>query len=426
MNVIQSTLVAFFKSLGAKGKNVSLHCLLDGIQRGTWGRQIQRLRVSEKDSSAFDKIKRRLPAFMLSATTNGGRKTTDVERHSGLLQIDIDGVGAEQVAHLRDRIGEDRHILGAWISPSGTGVKGIMRIPADGARHKAASEAAADYIRETYSVAIDPACSNVNRLCYISHDAEIVLNEQAVPLEVNQVFAEALAGSEGESSSTSLHAASYILHNSTPLHLHNSGLFDDFPNLRPLYQKLVVHRCGKPQRGMRNAAMVEIVASCFCAVAPEFVKGFALEYFKQHADVFADYPFETYKCEVESMLAGCLRDYPQRLSEAERHAYAALACESGQAAFRIAQSLSKCESEASMPPPLFFLSCAGLGTRLGIMDTPAWRILRAFEKSGVIQTERPGTVRTKGIQGIATVYRWMLPLPKLITPEIEPRKRGRQ
>jgi hypothetical protein len=402
MSAIETTQVAFFRHRGAIGENVSLSMMLDGIKRGSWAGQVKRLRSIGRDAEGYDKRKAALPAFMLSGTTTSGHKAADVAEHSGLLQIDVDKVGVDKVESLRDRIGEDRHMLASWVSPSGDGVKGIMLVPADIARHKAAFEAAAEYMKENYGVSIDSACSNVNRLCYVSHDREMALNAEAEPLEVPPVGAEAPEGSEKGYSSTSLHSISCILH------LHNSGLFDDFPHLRPLYQKLVAHRCGKPQRGMRNQAMVEIVAACFCAVALEFVKGFAVEYFKQHADVFADYDFATYQHEVESMLAGCLRDYPQRLSESERHAYAALACEREQAAFRIAQSLSKCESEASMPPPLFFLSCAGLGTRLGIMDTPAWRILRAFEKSGFIQMERPGTVRTKGVQGIATVYRWML------------------
>ena len=226
-------------------------------------------------------------------------------------------------------------------------------------------------------------------------------NAEAVPLAVENGF---FGVGEGEhvqdNSSTSLNAASYILH--------NSGLFDDFPNLRPLYNELVAFRYTKPQRGMRNAAMVEIVATCFCAVAPEFVMGFAVEYFNQHAEVFADYDFERYKREAESILAGCHLSYPQRLSEGERSAYDALASDREQAAFRITHSLSKCESEASSPPPLFFLSALQLGTRLGLLDMQAWRILRAFEKSGFIKTERPGTVRKKGVQGVATVYRWML------------------
>ncbi len=397
------THIAYFKHCAAPGVNVLLETMLDGIENGTWREPIQQLRACEKGSPAFDKIKKRLPSFMLSASTNGGHKIGDVKEHSGLLQLDIDDV-PEHAASLRNRIAEDPHVIAAWLSPSGTGVKGIMRIPADVAMHKTAFETAGDYMRKTYAVEIDPQCKNVNRLCYVSYDSEIMLNVEAVPLEVSNFSEKARVKRQEKNSSPSLNPASA----STSCILHNSELFVDFPNLRPLYQKLVAHRYGRPQRGMRNQAMCEIVATCFCSLAPDFVKGFAAEYFHQHSEVFAGYDFETYKREADSVLAGCGRSYPQRLSEGERRAYAALVGEREQAAFRIAQSLSKCESEATVPPPLFFLSCAALGTRLGIMDMSAGRILKGFEKTGIIKTERPGTLRTKGVKGIATVYRWVL------------------
>lgn len=395
--------IAFFQHHGAPGENVPVQTMLDGIKSGKWAGQIKRLRAAPYGSEEFNNRKRNLPAFMLSATTNAGHKAADVRQHSGLLQLDVDDVGAEHAGGMRDRIGEDRHILAAWISPSGNGVKAIMWIPADAERHRVAFETAADYMRESYGVAIDPKCKDVCRLCFVSHDPDIVTNHDAVEL---QVSGEVLGASADDNSSTSLHATSYIL--PLHLHLHNNGLFDDFPNARPLYQKLVSHRYGKPQRGTRNQAMVEIVAECFCAVAPEFVMGFAVEYYNQHVEVFAGYDFERFKHEAEAMLAGCHQSYSQRLSEGERNAFASLRCDREQSAFRIAQSLSKCESDATVPPPLFHLSAVQLATRLGIMDMQAWRILKAFEKSGFIQMERAGTQRTKGVQGIATVYRWCL------------------
>ena len=158
---------------------------------------------------------------------------------------------------------------------------------------------------------------------------------------------------------------------------------------------------------MRIAASGDL-CSCFYAIAPEFVTSFAEEYFRQHADIFADYDFGDYKRQTDSMLAGCLQSYAGRLTERERQSYVALSGEREQTAFRIAQSLSRCESEATLPPPLFCLSAEQLGTRLGAIPMTAWRILKAFEKCGILKTERPGTLRTKGQKGIATVYRWML------------------
>ena len=372
MNILESTMIAYFRSRSAPGQNVPLSNMLKGIRDGLWAGQVGKLRSIGRGSPAFDKVKSRLPAFMLSGTTKGGHKAADMDQHSGLIQVDIDQVGAERAAALRDRIGEDRHIIAAFLSPSGDGVKAVMRVPASVEGHKGAFEAAAAYMKRTHGVEMDPQCSNVNRLFFVSHDPAITINAAAVPLEIVERTPPPQKGEEErENSSESLNPEYYILHNSGVLH--NSELFTDFPNLLPLYRNLVSRRIGKPQRGTRNQAMVEIVSSCYCAVSAEFVAAFAEEFFDQHADVFTGYNRETYRREVASMLAGCQGSYAQRLSEGERVAYAALTHEREREAFRVAHSLSNCESEATMPPPLFFLSCAGLAARLGVLDTQAWR-----------------------------------------------------
>ena len=373
--------------------------MLDGIGSGKWKGQVKRIRDIGRNGDGFDKAKGKLPAFMLSATTAGGSKAGDVKAHTGLLQIDIDAVGAVEAPDLRDRIGDDRHILAAWVSPSADGVKAIMRVPADVARHKASFDAASDYMRETFAVEIDAQCSNVNRLCYVSHDPELVINPQAATLEVS---APAAAGEQRGSSSTSLPLP---LHNEPTLH---NKAFIEFENLRPIYKRHVTRFSGKPQRGHRNTAMVEIVSHCFCVVAPEFVIAFTDEFYHQHEEAYQDYGLERYRQEATALLNGCIASYPKRLNETERASFAELPTEQHQTAFRIAQSLSKCESDVTLPPPLFALSACELGARMGLRDMETYRILQSFQKSGIIEIERAGTRRQLGKKGLATVYRWML------------------
>lgn len=402
MNIIESACVAYFGHFNAKGKNLPLAWVLEGIKGGRWRPQIEELRAAGRDSPAYDKLKEELPCFMLSATTKGGHKIQGIDKHTGFLQIDIDKVGADKAPDLRDRIGEDHHISRTWVSSTGDGVKAIMLIPADVEGHKAAYDTAEVYMLETYGVRIDPQCSNVNRLCYVSHDPDLVENRDAVPLEVAACSADAGAGL-GEDSSTllNLHSTSYVLR--------NTEIIRDFPNLEPLYLKLIARRFPAPSRGTRNQTLTEIVPFCFYAFSSEFVPGFAEAFFKQHAEAFGDYDFGTYQSQVQSLLTGCQRSYVERLTGAEKSAYERLRDDKQREAFRIAQSLSKCESEATVPPPLFHLSYEQLAARLGLYaPMQAKRILLAFISEGIIQMEKKGTARAKGVQGVATVYRWML------------------
>jgi hypothetical protein len=401
MSIIESTQIAFFQHFGATGKNVSLSEMLDGIKGNAWKGQVKRLRAKGREAVGYDETKKKLPAFMLSGTTNGGHKAAAVIEHSGLLQIDVDEVGADHAADFRDKIGEDRHILAAWISPSGDGVKAVMRIPASVAEHKAAFAAAADYMRETYDVEIDKQCSDVGRLCFVSHDPALVVNLDAVPLEVSAVFDEPACPVD---SSTTLHLPLPL---PLPLPLHNKA-FSDFDGLPALYQRLVVRRFGKAQRGFRNDMAVELVASLFCFVAPQFVLVFAEEYYSQNLDVFSDYDFATYQNEVSSLLEGCLRSYRERLTGQQRAAYDALRGERETAIFRIVHGLAESETEPAFPPPLFFLSYDHLGDRIGVHGTTAQRIMNGFIQAGILLIEVKGTKRAAGERGATTVWRWLL------------------
>jgi hypothetical protein len=395
--------VSFFENLRSKGYQVELRSILEDIKNGRWADSICNVRELPLGSQAYQKAKRGLSSFMVSGTSNGGRKSQNFLAHSGYLQIDIDKVEGESVFGLRDRLGQDPHILAAWLSPSGRGVKAIMLIPACSRLHKKAFKFAYEYMRRTYSVEIDPSCSDLTRICYVSYDPDLVQNNKAISINLSSDCSEEV---KNPHSSTMLYPKNYILHNNNQ-GFSGADLFKDHPELESFYQKQVAVFFPEPRKGTRNAALKEIIARCFCMVAPEFVHAFAEAFFYKYHNVFADYGIETYRNESRVLLEGCHSSYPKRLSERERDIYLKLSSETSRAAFRVAKSLASCESDPSLPPPLFALSASALGIRLGLYDTQASRILKAFDKYGLIRLERLGSRRLPGQRGLANVWRWM-------------------
>lgn len=397
--------VAFFASVFAKGENISLVEILEGIREGKRAAEIQQLRSAKSDPAEYDRLKPLLPAFMVSATTSGGHRITDVKQHTGYLQVDIDHVGEEEAIKPRDQIARDPHILAAWISPGGAGVKAIMRIPPDVDLHKTAFAAAAAYMQERYNVGIDRKCSDVSRLCFVSHDPGLVLNPGSVVLPVPSPSAPK-EGEESTNSSESLHPESESASAST--FYITLAFFADWPYLLPFFKRHVLHVYGKPQRGLRNSILVEIAASLFCKVRPDFIEGLALAYRVHHRDVFQDYSEDTARLEVQNLIEGCLQSYPGRLPVDAAKAYGSLTDESERSAFRICDGLSKFVSEDALPEAEFYLSCPQLALRLGVVDMQAHRILRKFEVLGFLVIVKKGTLRVKGKPGVATVFRWLL------------------
>ena len=413
--------VAYFRSCRSTigGENIPLIMLFRRLGNPSPHQAIEQLRTLDPAGTEYRRLKLSLPCYMLSAVTKtGGRRHEDLERHTGLLQIDLDHLGSQKAVQTRNRLGDDPYILGAWLSPGGQGVKAIMCIPPSFETHASSYRAAAAHFRNNYDLKIDPRCGDVSRLCFESHDPDCVVRDSVLvlPLPGENRTRSRRPRPEGAPphSSASLRPASATGTASCLLH-NNNGLFVDFPSLVPIYNSLVRDRLGTPQPGNRNDALVELVAGTFCAVCPRFVLGFAEAWYRANEAVFADYAFELYRYEARNLLEGCLERYSdQSLSQAEANAYSKLESEVEQAAFRISRSLAMCDSNPAFPVGRFFLSAQNLAHRLGVLDMTAWRLLRRFEEQGIIGVATKGVRRSKETPARATEWVWHL------MPFIEP------
>lgn len=87
----------------------------------------------------------------------------------------------EEAVNLRDKLGDDPRTTLAFLSPSGLGVKALVRVdpapPCRATYKRAWAEAANEYRR--YHADIDTTGSDPSRLCYVSHDPEAVYNGDA-------------------------------------------------------------------------------------------------------------------------------------------------------------------------------------------------------------------------------------------------------
>ena len=118
-----------------------------------------------------------LPAVTFSGTfPKGKRKAQHLAEHSGLITIDIDGLPPEQIPNLLAELAQMPHVVLAFVSPSGLGIKVIVRIdpiPINDLEHKGAYQACFDFfeqLAEEYQFEIDTSGKDCSRLCYLSHD----------------------------------------------------------------------------------------------------------------------------------------------------------------------------------------------------------------------------------------------------------------
>lgn len=113
------------------------------------------------------------------------RRASDAHvTHSGLMVIDFDGV--DDAYELRDLLGLDPHVYSAFISPSGNGVKALIKVPPLKERHSDMFAEVAVYLEHRYQVEVDKSGSDSARLCYLSSDPDIKINKAALTFEIHE------------------------------------------------------------------------------------------------------------------------------------------------------------------------------------------------------------------------------------------------
>jgi len=131
-----------------------------------------------------------LPAITVSGTVTE-RSGAKGFVPSGFIQADIDGLESEKVERVKKLLSDDPHIVAAFTSPTGRGVKAVVRVslPDEGEEptewHAGAFSTVTEYMKAQYKVDIDPAPKNPASLMYLASDSDAVgKGEDAIPLRV--------------------------------------------------------------------------------------------------------------------------------------------------------------------------------------------------------------------------------------------------
>jgi hypothetical protein len=160
---IKETATPFFKDVDV---------ILERIKDGKSKDLVKRIR-SEKRKPERNELKKGLPAICFSGKFN---KRTDASliEHSGLICLDFDGYD-KQKALLQDKenLSKNKYVYSVFISPSGNGLKVLVKIPADPENHTNYFNSLEKYFNSPY---FDKTSKNISRVCYESYDPQIHIN----------------------------------------------------------------------------------------------------------------------------------------------------------------------------------------------------------------------------------------------------------
>jgi hypothetical protein len=149
--------------------------ILDRIKVGASKDVVKRIRA-EKRKHERNEIKKTLPAICFSGTFTK-RSDSSISEHSGLICLDFDGYEKkkELLAH-KEVLSKDKYVFSVFISPSGNGLKVLVRIPKDTDNHTNYFNSLRTHFN---SEQFDKTSKNISRVCYESYDALIYINENS-------------------------------------------------------------------------------------------------------------------------------------------------------------------------------------------------------------------------------------------------------
>lgn len=169
-----NTKISFFNNVYSKkmAKLIGMNTFLEQVKNGEWQDYVLDVRTQKKE-------KKHAPAVTLSGFFSDNRVAKNITEHSGFIQIDIDTKDQFDGFNIeREQICNDEYTYALFDSISGNGgFKILVRV--DAAKHLDAFNGLKSYYLKHYNVVIDNSCSDVSRLCYVSYDPYLFLNEKA-------------------------------------------------------------------------------------------------------------------------------------------------------------------------------------------------------------------------------------------------------
>lgn len=170
---------SYFKTAASKSDRIiTTDELFNLIRNKSLQKSTQKIR-NETDKEKRTKLKLSLlPAVTVSGTfRNGTHQAKDLDTYSGLMQIDFDNVS--DVEAVKTTLSKDKYTLACFTSPSGNGIKCIVKITPDAKLHNEHFTALEKYYSENFDLQIDTKVKSISSLMFLCHDAELFVNENS-------------------------------------------------------------------------------------------------------------------------------------------------------------------------------------------------------------------------------------------------------
>ena len=161
--------VTIFKNVFDKTSphHIPLQTALQRIQSGKSSTLVTEVRNGDKTK------KQKLPVVCFSGEFSS-RADDALFEHSGFIILDFDHVDVEAT---KRALATDDFIHSCWTSPSGNGVKALVKVT-NPERHRDHFRALIKYFERTHGLELDESGINESRACFESYDPDIIIKDE--------------------------------------------------------------------------------------------------------------------------------------------------------------------------------------------------------------------------------------------------------
>lgn len=161
--------VTIFKNVFDKTAphHIPLQLALERIQNGKSSTLVSEVRDGDKTK------KQELPVVCFSGEFSS-RADDALFEHSGFIILDFDHVDVDST---KRSLATDDFIHSCWTSPSGQGVKALVKIT-NPERHRDHFRALVKYFERTHGLELDESGINESRACFESYDPDIIIKDE--------------------------------------------------------------------------------------------------------------------------------------------------------------------------------------------------------------------------------------------------------
>ena len=168
--------VSYYKSLlnTTDSVVVSVDAILGGIKSGKAKNLVTSIRT-ESDKNKRASLKKQLAAVCFSGVFER-RSDSAIQSHSGIICLDFDGYQGQDLQEAMRFFKNDEYTYAAFVSPSGKGIKVLVKIPAESDTHTNRFDSLKEYYNSEF---FDVTSRNLSRVCFMSYDPSMYHNTES-------------------------------------------------------------------------------------------------------------------------------------------------------------------------------------------------------------------------------------------------------